>query len=926
MLPRGSACRFVLWVVVSSFGAGCGGAASPQARPPRTVAPAEAPPLVEPADVLEEAEPPTGRLPADVRPVRYELDLEVRPDSETFGGRAVLHLRLQRPRRVLWLHAKGLHVRSVLLREGGRTVAASWEEAAPEGGVAAVRPERVVGPGELTVEVDYSAGFSKELAGLYRVEVEGKHYAFTQMEPIDARRVFPCLDEPAFKAPFRITLRGRQEDRLLSNAPAEQERIEKGSIKVVRFAETKPLPTYLVAFAVGPFDVVEAEPIPPNEVRDHPLPLRGITVAGRGERIRAALAGTGRIVAALEDYFGIPYPFAKLDLVAVPDFAAGAMENAGLVTFREWFLLWDEGSPEAQKRAFLSITAHELAHQWFGNLVTLPWWDELWLNESFATWMSNVVVERLAPSHRPWVNRWRWLGRAMHGDSLASARKIRNPIESHHDISSAFDSITYAKGAAVLYMVQTWLGDDVFRAGIRRYLREHAEGHGSGEALFASLRAAAGDRPVAEVMRSFTDQEGIPLVQLSARCTERGGQGSTLLLEARQRRYLPLGSGLEASRTWHVPICLRVEGLDEVRCELLEQPEQQWSWPVSSCPGWISPNAGGAGYYRFSMSPEWTRRLFEQGWSHLPAAEQVAAADSLIAATKAGVAPLAEVLDRLAPLAASPIPIVADMPRELLSWLAAHLEEASLRRAARRLGWRLYLPMARRLGWRHRSGDDGERRLLRAQLWRALAVDLREPGAERQAASFGRRMLRGTKASPLRDDVVAADLRGVVLAAALRRDGAPVFERLVEVLGTLQDPSLRGEVLYALGQLLDADLAERARALALDPRLRRNEVMTILWHQSAHPETREALWRWFREHFQNLVERLGWEQLGWSPWIGAGACDVEDAEALRTFFEPHVEKMPGAPRHLAGAVESVRLCAALREQLAPQAAKALGVR
>ncbi len=903
---------------------GCGAATSPQHRPPRSVAPAEAPPPIRPADLADEAEPPRGRLPGDVVPRHYTLDLEIRPDMERFGGRVRIDLELQRPRSVIWLHGQGLRVRETTVRFGQDVIEARWEEVLPRDGVAALRLARPVGPGQLQVEFDFSAPFFAGLEGLYRVEVEGKHYAFTQMEPVSARRVFPCFDEPAFKTPFEVTLRGRKEDVLLSNAPARQERIEKGSVKVVRFAETAPLPTYLVAFAAGPFDVVEAEPVPPNDVRRRPLPLRGVTVAGRGARIREALSRTGAIVAELERYFGQPYPFAKLDLVAVPDFGSGAMENAGLVTFREWFLLWDDASSEAQKRAFLSITAHELAHQWFGNLVTLPWWDELWLNESFATWMANVTIARLAPDHRPWVSRWRWLDRAMHDDSLASARRIRNPIESRHDISSAFDAITYAKGAAVLYMVQQWLGEAPFRRGIRRYLQEHAGGHGSAKALFEALQAASNGRPVARVMRAFTDQEGIPLVRISARCSEAEGGEATLVLEASQRRYLPLGSGLQAERIWHVPLCLRLEGIDAPRCELLSEPEQSWRWSLPSCPDWIAPNASGAGYYRASMPPDWTARLFERAWSRLPAAEQVAAADSLIAATHAGALPLKDALGRLAPLAASPIPIVSDKPRELLSWLASHLADPRHRDRARRLGWKIYGPVARRLGWRHRPEDSGDRRLLRAQLWRALAVDLRNPRAERQAAALGRKMLRGPDEAPLHADTVEPELRGVALAAALRRGGAPVFDRLSAALSHLEEPSLRREVLYAIGQATDETLASRARDLVLDPKLRRNEVMTILWHQIAHRETREAAWRWFREHFQGLVERLGWERLGWSPWLGSTRCRAEAAEELRTFFEPRVDRMPGAPRNLAGAVESIQLCAALRAHLDAQASEALG--
>ena len=316
---------------------------------------------------------PTGQLPSDTHPIEVRLELEIDPALERFAGRVEIEIELDRARSTLWLHALDLDVHSARVEVAGERIAAHFESVDPTG-VAALRLARPVGPGRARLLLEWDAAFAPGLRGLHRFELGDDAYAFTQMEPIDARRAFPGFDEPAFKIPFEVSLVVPANVVALANTPEIQtEWLDDGRVRR-SYARTPPLPSYLLAWAVGPLEVVEAPAIPPNTVREHELPLRGVAVRGRGDELAYALAATPAILETIEAYTGSAHPFAKLDLVAVPDFSAGAMENVGLVTFRDSLLLLDaETAPIGQRRGFASVMAHELAHMWFGNLVTMPW-------------------------------------------------------------------------------------------------------------------------------------------------------------------------------------------------------------------------------------------------------------------------------------------------------------------------------------------------------------------------------------------------------------------------------------------------------------------------------------------------------------------------------------------------------------------------
>jgi len=869
-------------------------------------------PRTDPTIVVEAGAAPEGKLPEGVRPTRYRLSLEVIPSRDTFSGAAMITIELDEPRQVIWMHGERLDVSSIHATHATTRIDAIWEQKTLDG-VASVTFREPLPAGRSTLYVEYTAPFDTPLRGLYRVESGGETYAFTQFESISARLAFPCFDEPRFKTPFELTLTAPAGHFVAANTPVESAIALPGELQRVSFMPTPPLPTYLVAFVVGPFDVVSGAAISPSEVRSAPIPMRGIAAKGKGPLLRYALERTARFVESLERYFGIPYPYQKLDLVAVPDFAAGAMENVGLITFREWLLLLDADQiTEGQRRAFAYVMAHELAHQWFGNLVTMPWWDDIWLNEAFATWMGDKVVHELHPEYRSDLASLASSHRAMAHDSLTSARSILQPILSNHDIKNAFDMITYLKGGAVLSMFEHWMTPEVFREGIRLYLLRHQTRTATSTDLLGALDEAS-PLEVARPFLSFLTQPGVPLLQ--ARAGDDCVDG-VLRVDLSQERYLPIGSPGSTQQEWEIPLCVR--HANGTTCGALAGALGHIDLP--GCPAWWMPNELGSGYFRFSIpKADWTR-LRKRGLSELSDAGKLAVADSLYAELDRGSITADEILPWLRPFVSSPIRQLALGPMGPLRFMMVEAATDETRPKIAAYAERLYRKRYRQLGWRARKGDSSDTKLLREALIRWMVMDVRDPKARARAAELGR--ARAGYGVEKDENAVDPQIADLVLAAAVQEGDEHFFDHLVAQLETSTDATTRNRILVALGHAETETLSRRALDLALDPRIRLNETSAILGVQMRSPRTRERGWAWLKENFDAFVARASSAQAGGAPWYAASLCTSDDADDVEAFFEARADELVGGPRNLAGAVETIRLCAAKAEALRPAVVRA----
>jgi len=844
------------------------------------------------------------RLDRSVVPRRYQIDLRVDPRTPRFSGEVSIDVELARATRVIRLHAEALEILEARVVQGGQPHPA---EARPgrNGGLSLQTAEDLP-PGPARIEIAYAGRFPEHGHGLYRVEDSGRWYAFTQFQPLSARRAFPGFDQPEFKTPFEVKLRVPREMTAVSSGPMVS-RVTLEDERLFVFDATRPIPTYLLAFAVGEFDVV---PVPGD---DRPGPvLRVLTPAGRGALAAYAAGRTPEILAWLVDWFGRPLPFAKMDQLAVPEFTFGAMENVGLVTYRESRLLLDPVHATLADRLWTDVTlAHEISHMWFGNLVTLPWWDDLWLNESFASWMQTKAIDAVAPELEAGLQVAAHTQYVMHLDSKRDARAVRQPVRTAGDVYNAFDGITYGKGAAVLRMVEAWIGEGVFQTAVRAYLDEHAYGSGGTAGLLAELDRASG-QPVSRVVVGFIDRPGTPLVSAELVCDEGGLWPATLRLS--QRRYLPAGRR-DDSEPWSFPLCVRWasgggngRGASEESstCFVVEGASQELRLPTPHCPSWVHPNADERGYYRWSLPEAQLLALTREHLGSLSIRERLALPGGLRALLEAGEIAVEGYLDGLLALSADPHRRMAEAIVPGLSGLARAVrddDQASFARYVRSV----LSPYLERIGLVPREGESRDATLLRSRLVPTLADEGRDPGIRERARRVADAFLDGDASA-----YTAEEIR-VFLPMASWEAGAPHWERLLAAFQASDSPTLRRNLVTALGSFEDPTLVRRSLTLLLDETLRAGEwrVLASAIRREARPEA----WAFVQEHHEALVARLGPVVAAQLPGIANGFCTRAERDAVERFFRSQ-PPLTGRRHNLDLTLEDVERCAEARETIA----------
>lgn len=890
--------------------------AAPAPKPAPKTAPANTPatapataPANTPATPLPPAPPvPTGQLSQAVLPKAYRLDLTVDPAKPRFSGHAEIDTILQTGGHHIYLHGKELAVTKASVTIAGQTYPATWRQV-DDTGVALLSFAQSLPAGPATFSFDYDAPFGEGPAGMFRVKVGEDWYSWTQFESIDARAAFPSFDQPGYKQPFTITLRTPKGLTAVSNAP-EISTTEEGGLAVHRFAPTAPLPTYLAAMMVGPFAVAKGE-VPPTPQRATPLPLRIISTQQNKDKLAFALENSKKIVAHLEDYFGTAFPYPKLDQITSP-IMPGAMENAGADLYEDNLLILDDKAPTDQKRNFGMVVGHELAHQWFGDLVTPVWWDDIWLNESFANWMGYRIGNVWAPDLNIGKGALAEGFGAMGTDALLAGRPIHQPIATNAQIDAAFDTITYGKGGHVVAMIAAFMGDDKFKAGVREYMAAHRYGNATSADFFGAMAKVSGDPRLLPAMQSFTDQQGVPLLTFSGGLNGKAGGE----FYAVQSRYTRLGTKASPQR-WIIPFCVRVA--DQRECQLLDGEAAVIKLAVK---GPLVPNAGGTGYYRFELpKADWDRLIAVS--DSLPGGEGLALADSLRASFMAGRASAKQLADLARIMVRNPDSYASDAASNGLAALESWgMLDAPASAAYRRFIAKLYRPLLDKLGFDPTlgayAGQDPEITQRRAQFVGQLAGEARDPALRAKLAQAATQWLAGNK------QALDPAWYGLALAAYLAQDDQPApalaaAKALFETAISSTDPQFRPAALSAIARSGKAEVAHWVLDEARDKRLRLSERLQMVIGVAVSPKTRDLGYDWMRDHSEEMLTGGAGIFLGARlPQVFGTFCSVEKSEAILKDFAPKLAGKTGE-LELARTVERVRSCGVLKDARAAQA-------
>jgi alanyl aminopeptidase len=849
-------------------------------------------PIVLLATIAYGAEVPTLRLPEGVRPVKYAAELTLSPDSLTFKGKVDIEVTFAASTRLFYANSKELVITKA---EAGKT--RLDVEQVNEDFIALHAPSEIPA-GAVKLHFEYSGKISaKSSEGIFQGRDGETNYLFTQFEEIDARRAFPCFDEPEFKTPWQITLHVPSGDKAFANTPQVSESKESGGMKKVVFAPTKPLPSYLVAFAVGPYDVVDAGRVGADGAK-----VRIITPKGKANQAKYAAEVTSTILEHLQGYFGIAYPYEKADSVAIPlTYGFGAMENAGLVTYAQNILLADPATDtEQRRRTYASVSAHELAHQWFGDLVTLAWWDDTWLNEAFATWTSSKILAEWKPE---WQTRLADLSSkfgAMSEDSLVTTRKIHQEILTNDDISNAFDDITYEKGAAVIRMFEVWTGEKQFQSGVTSYLKRYAYKNAR-MSDFLDAIAQTGQPRLGAAFETFLNQPGVPEISVALKCD------GPPAVSFSQKRYLPIGSKGSSAQTWQVPVCVRyrTEKGIERECFLLDKESADFRLTkASTCPALIAANESASGYYISSYQGELLDKMVAQGQEFLNPAEQLTLLHDISSLAGSGDLKIGRALDAAEKFAHSPEREIVAQAENIVAGPRTFVP-AALKENYARFVEKLFGERARSLGWSSQPGEALETRLLRPNIVPFVAKY--DPALAAEARKLADGWLENRKG-------VDADMLSSVLSTAAYFGDQALFDTPLRELKKTKDLRQRGSIIRALGAFRDPKLVTAALDLVIHSDIDTRETTALLYAGINDPATERMPFEFVKANYDEILKRApsgGGSDFGAIlPYSASSFCDAASEKEYIDFFGERAKKFTGGPRVYDQMLEGIRLCEA----------------
>jgi aminopeptidase N len=830
------------------------------------------------------------RLPDTVVPSTYDLTFTPDLAKATFSGEETIHVNVVKPTSAIVLNSAELEIQDANVSVAGVTEKATVSFDVPKEQATLTLPKELPsGPAE--IHIKFTGILNDKLRGFYLSKSERRSYAVTQFEATDARRAFPSFDEPAFKAVFNITLIIDKTDTAISNGKIISDTPGPGDNKhTLKFAPSAKISSYLVAMLVGDFVC--------REGGADGIPIRVCSLPEQKEMTAFALEASENILKFYDKYYSIKYPYGKLDHIVFPDFAAGAMENAGAITYRDSFMLVnDKTSSYDFKQNVASGIAHEMAHQWFGDLVTMQWWNDIWLNEGFATWMAWKPLEAWKPEWNLGQQEIAETLGALGSDSIPSVRTIRANAESPADIQALFDGIAYGKAGAVLRMVEAYVGPETFQKGINAYLEKHKFANATAEDFWNQITETSG-KPVDRIMKSFTEQPGAPLVSVKTEC-----KGDKTEVTLSQERYVSDASVMAAGskEIWPIPVNLLPSSTKKPEYHLLTQKQETIVLP--GCSAWVYANAGGRGYYRSSYDAASFAKLSADVEKSLSAEERVRVPSDAWALVRVGKLNIGDYLNLLQKMQ-------SERSREVLQVMIGHIPQihdtfvTEKDRPAFEKWTRDFLtPIAKDLGETPIAGEPAERQALRSDIFAMLAQYGRDPQLIAKARATAEQYMKDPQS-------VDAELAGKALVISAMNGDAALYDQYVAHLKTAKNPEEYGSYLQSLGMFPQPELAKRTFEIVLGPDVK-NQNLNALFVPLVNYHVQPEAWELLKADFPAVMKKIDASDAVGIAQAASVFCDAGLRDDSQKFFAD--QKLPGSERILQNAKDQVNACIQVRD-------------
>ena len=829
------------------------------------------------------------RLPGGVHPEAYTLTLTPDLQAATFSGEETIVLTLDAPSTAITLNAAEIKFLSV--KSGSQTATVSLDEDKEQ---ATFTFPQALPAGKATLAISYTGILNDKLRGFYLSRTAKRNYAVTQFEPTDARRAYPSFDEPALKATYDITLIVDKGDTAISNTQIVSD--TPGPIAgkhTLHFATTPKMSTYLVAFLVGDFKCTEG--------KSDGVPIRGCATPDKVELTKFAVESAKYILHYYNTYFGIKYPMPKLDMVALPDFEAGAMENFGCITYRETDLLIDSKTgPVPAKKRVAEVVAHEMAHQWFGDMVTMQWWDNIWLNEGFASWMETKPIAKWRPEWNFPQDDAQGLDETLNLDAQATTRTIRAKATTPGEINEMFDGIAYGKGAAVLAMVENYLGEEVFRQGVHNYLAAHLYANATAED-FWNAQTANSHLPVDKIMSSFITQPGVPLLTLSER------EGNSVPV-AQSRFFLSPAVKENRDQHWTIPVCLKTTG--KPICRVLTPEDSTLPIPADASLPFLYANAASKGYYRTAYTPAQLNAIVANAETALTPPERIGLLGDRWALVRSGQGSVGDYLNLFLALKQDPNAAVLDTAQRQIEKINASIVADEDRAQFDAVLRRQLDPVYKALG-SPVKGESFDRQQLRGTLFEILGA-AKDPAVLTEANQVTSRVY---PASGPTDKTLDSALSESAVRVASANGDAALYERVFASSKDAKDPGLQSQALRTLARFRDPALVTRTLDYAVSGQVRNQDSWVVLALLLRQRETQDQTWDYIQHHWDKVHAQFTTNS-GVRVVNAAGYfCTVEKRDEVSSFFATH--KVDAAERTLAKAIDSINDCIQLRANQEP---------